>query len=192
MAAASPLLLACADRFSTLGEEIRVDRREAIRDSCGISATVLFLAVLVAMAKADNGVELAQHMVVVGMVGLPVVLVKLIAEWLATRRVHGHVALTAGELVVRHPSFSSGRWMLKDGTWRIGKTSDAQFFFRGAYLRRAIVILVFPLEKPLLWTKVIRVPCGLTDEMREVWRAFLTLAGVPHRAKRRGWVFWRR
>jgi len=44
----------------------------------------------------------------------------------------------------------------------------------------------------MLWVKRIRIPCGLTDEMREVWRAFLTLARVPYRAKRRWWVLWKR
>jgi hypothetical protein len=192
VAVASPLLLSCVDRFSTLGESIQANRPEVVRDSAVTTFCVAAFLTLLTMALADDLEELAGYGLVMGTIGLVLILFYLVIEWFGARGVRGRVELANGELVVHHPNFGSSAFKLRDGTWWVGKTRDTPFFFRGVRLRRSIMILEFPLERPMLWVKRIRIPSALTDEMHEVWQAFLTLAGVPQRPKRRWWMFWKR
>lgn len=192
VAAASPLLLSCVDQFSTLGENIQANRREVVRDSAVTTFLAAAFLTFLTMVIADDLEELAGYGLVMSTIGLALILFYLVVEWFGARSVRGRVELANGEFVVNHPNFGCESFKLRNGTWRVGKTRDAPFFFRGVRLRRQIVILEFPLDYPMLWVKRIRIPCGLTDEMREVWQAFLTLADVPQGAKLRWWAFWKR
>lgn len=188
---ASPELAVVAERFSILSERIAVNPRDAVRDevlSWCLMGTVFVGFLCFCAWKSGMAVSGGLFVgVLVTFLGLPL---RALGAYHKAQRVSGSVEVENGCLAIRHPVYGAAAWALHDCRWQLGKAREAETFFPKLYLRRKVVIVECPVKVRLLWRIREKVPCGLTDEMRDVWEAFLTLAGVERKPRRWRWPSW--
>ena len=184
VAMASPNLLALAERFPVLVEGITANPAEAVRDELRgfCIAGPLFTALLVYVG-VTNGQGVVAALFVSALCIVPAALLKCWGAHRNAAAVRGRVEIQNGKLTVWHPTGNLTR-ALDACRWHVGKPREASYFFCHLQLRRKVVIIGYPLVSiRFLGTHYERVPCGLTDEMRDVWEAFLTLAGIERTRK---------
>ncbi len=70
---------------------------------------------------------------------------------------------------------------LSECCWYIGNPRHAKTYFQAIHVNRSVVIIRCPLLRTRFGALYEHVPCGFTDESREIWEAFLALSGVPFR-----------
>jgi hypothetical protein len=186
-------LLAVAERFPILSERIAVDPREAVRDELLLWCMVgpLFAGAL-GYAGATNGAGIGAGLAVGVLVVMIAVALRTLGAYRKAAAVSGSIKVENGRLTIRHPVYGKAAWALRDCRWHLGKAWEAETFLPRLYLRRKVVIIECPVKVRFLWRMREKVPCGLTDEMREVWVAFLTLAGVDRTPRCWWWPLWRR
>ena len=110
-------------------------------------------------------------------VGIAVML-RTLGAYRKAGAVCGRVEVENGRLTLWRPHCGKASWALPDCRWHLGKAREAEVFFLRLHLRRKMVIVECPVKVPIIGQFYERVPCGLTDEMRDVWEAFLTLGGI--------------
>jgi hypothetical protein len=189
VSAVSPMLLELADRFSALCERIAINPREAVTDNLVASffaGTVLtgFLCVV----GVQNRLEIWAGLLLGLFCAVVATLLTSYGAYRNARAVRGEVKAENGRLIRSHPVFGDATWALADCRWRVGKARDAaDSFSRRVHLRRKILIVECPRDPPIVWWRVERVPCGLTDETYEAWRVFFEFVGMECGQRRRWW-----
>ena len=184
---ASPKLALAAERFPALSERIAVNPGHAVRDELLLWCLMgsVFVGFLCFCAW-EGGIAIWDGLLVGALVIFLGVPLRALGAYRKAQRVSGRVDLENGCLTIWNPAYGRASWALHDCRWHIGNVREADTFFFGLNLRREVVILECPLTV-LFWRERIKVPCGLSPEMREVWEAFLTLAGI----ERTGRAWWR-
>lgn len=190
---ASPKLAIVAERSLILSESIAINPRDAVRDEClsWCFMGLVFVGFLSLCAWRGGG-AVSDGLVVgvlVTFLGFPL---RALGAYYKARRVSGRVSVEHACLRIQHPVYGKATWPLHECRWYLGRVWEAETFFRRLYLRRKVVILECPVKVRFLRRVRERVPCGLTEEMREVWEAFLTLAAVERKSRYRWWPQWER
>ena len=178
----SPLLLQYALTHESLQERMVYDWRAALRYSLRICAIVaIFFWALFSLAM-----EFTLGGVVVALVGA--VIVTLVAAMIQvpgllwwTKRAIPSVAVSEGNVTVARPNWKAvpaETHPLDRCQWYRGKSRQDSFLRSSIAPNGPAVILVFSVRKwGLLWFRH-KIACGFSEEMREIWTAFLELAEV--------------
>lgn len=184
VSSASPALLALAEEVPVLSERIAVDPREAVWANLRLMGiiSVIFLCAFCYILRNDAA-GLWFHMLVAAVLIIPPTLMTTYRSYRTARAASGTVQVEEGDVRVKHPYLGRVAWALCECRWHVGKAEEAHAFFPKLALSRKVVILECPIKVPFLWTMRERVPCGLSDETREIWIAFLTLAGIEQKPR---------
>ncbi len=177
---ASPKLAVMAERFSVFSERIAVNPRDAVRDEfllwCLIGPAIV--GFLCFCAWIDGGIPVSCGLfvgILVSFIALPL---RALGAYHKARRVSGRVMVEDGCVTIQHPVYGKAAWALHECRWHLGKAREAETFFPRLYLRRKVVIVECPVTVRFLRWMREKVPCGLTEETRDVWEAFLAFADV--------------
>ncbi len=175
VAGASPLLQRYASESSVLRESVTLSPRELIRDQLFAFAFLSLIVVGVIVWTSKDAWVGALFGLAVCFV---VFLLRVGGIYVNSKMCRCIVALEDGKLTIGRRSASSFTYDLSDCQWQVGTIRKATGFSK-IFLRRKVVLLQCSnRSRWLSWLRQI-VPCGITDETREVWVSFLQLAEVP-------------